>query len=127
MLDGSVMRREALLQFLAEQIEDAKDKGVLFSVHLKATMMRVSDPIIFGHAVRAFFKDVFEEYGDDLTSVGVDSERRPGVVAKRDRGPAFRRSATRYRRRSTPPTRSGRSSPWSTPTGGSPAFTSPAT
>jgi isocitrate dehydrogenase len=66
------MRREALLGFLSEQIDDAKDKDVLFSVHLKATMMRASDPIIFGHAVRAYFKDVFEEYGDDLESVGVD-------------------------------------------------------
>jgi isocitrate dehydrogenase len=79
-LDGSVMRREALLQFLAEQIEDAKDKDVLFSVHLKATMMRVSDPIIFGHAVRAFFKEVFEEYGDDLKSVGVDPNDGLGAL-----------------------------------------------
>ncbi len=70
-LDASVMRREALLEFLSEQIDDAKDKDVLFSVHLKATMMRVSDPIIFGYAVRAYFKNVFDEYGDDLESAGV--------------------------------------------------------
>ena len=65
-LDASVMRRAALREFLAEQIADAKEQGVLFSVHLKATMMRVSDPIIFGHAVRAFFADVFAEHGDAL-------------------------------------------------------------
>ena len=60
------MRRRALDAFLAEQIADAEEQGVLFSLHLKATMMKVSDPIIFGHAVRAFFADVFEEHGDAL-------------------------------------------------------------
>ena len=55
---------------------DAKEKGVLFSVHLKATMMKVSDPIIFGHAVRAYFADVFAEYGDDLASRRRGPERR---------------------------------------------------
>ena len=54
-LDAAVMRRAALEAFLAEQIADAKENDVLFSVHLKATMMKVSDPIIFGHAVRVFF------------------------------------------------------------------------
>ena len=58
-LDAAVMRRAALDEFLAEQVADAKEHGVLFSVHLKATMMKVSDPIIFGHAVRAYFGDVF--------------------------------------------------------------------
>jgi isocitrate dehydrogenase len=57
-LDAAVMRRAALDEFLAEQIADARERGVLFSVHVKATMMRVSDPIIFGHAVRAFFPDL---------------------------------------------------------------------
>jgi isocitrate dehydrogenase len=59
-LDAAVMRCAALDRFLTQQIDDAKEKGVLFSVHLKATMMKVSDPIIFGHAVRAYFGDVFE-------------------------------------------------------------------
>ncbi len=72
-LDGSVLHRRALLDFLREQVSDAKDKGVLFSVHLKATMMKVSDPIIFGHAVRAYFAPVFEEHGDTLRSRGVDA------------------------------------------------------
>jgi isocitrate dehydrogenase len=71
-LDAAVMRREALLKFFAEQIDDAKAKGVLFSVHLKATMMRVSDPIIFGHAVRAYFSKLFEEHGEELSRAGVD-------------------------------------------------------
>jgi isocitrate dehydrogenase len=81
-LDGSVMRREALLEFLREQIADAKEKDVLFSVHLKATMMRVSDPIIFGHAVRAYFADVFAEHGEDLKSVGVDPNDGLGALLK---------------------------------------------
>jgi isocitrate dehydrogenase len=69
-VDAAVMRRRALDAFLAEQIADAKARGVLFSVHLKATMMKVSDPIIFGHAVRTFFADVFTEHGDALARVG---------------------------------------------------------
>jgi isocitrate dehydrogenase len=60
-IDAAVMRRAALDQFLADQIAEAKERGVLFSVHLKATMMKVSDPIIFGHAVRAYFGDLFEK------------------------------------------------------------------
>jgi len=67
-----VMRRRALDAFLAEQIDDAEEQGVLFSLHLKATMMKVSDPIIFGHAVRAFFADVFEEHGDALARAGAN-------------------------------------------------------
>jgi len=71
-VDGAVMRRRALDAFLAEQIQDAQEQGVLFSLHLKATMMKVSDPILFGHAVRAFFADVFEEHGDALAKAGAN-------------------------------------------------------
>jgi isocitrate dehydrogenase len=71
-VDASVMRRAALDAFLREQIADAKAQGVLFSLHLKATMMKVSDPIIFGHGVRQFFASVFEQHGEDLASVGAD-------------------------------------------------------
>jgi len=71
-LDASVMRRDALDAFLAEQLADAREQGVLFSVHLKATMMRVSDPIIFGHAVRVYFAGVFDQYGRLLEAVGVN-------------------------------------------------------
>lgn len=65
-VDAAVMRRAALDAFLAEQIAEAKEQGVLFSLHMKATMMKVSDPIIFGHAVRAFFAGVFTEHRDAL-------------------------------------------------------------
>ncbi len=71
-IDVAVMSKKALISFLEQQVTDAKEQGVLFSLHMKATMMKVSDPIIFGHAVRVFFKDVFEKYGDDLATVGVD-------------------------------------------------------
>lgn len=71
-IDTTVMSKKALVAFLKEQIQDAKDKGVLFSLHMKATMMKVSDPIIFGHAVKAFFAPVFEQYGDKLAAAGID-------------------------------------------------------
>ena len=63
-VDAAVMHAAALDAFLAAQVADAREQGVLFSVHLKATMMKVSDPIIFGHAVRAYFADVFEQHGE---------------------------------------------------------------
>jgi isocitrate dehydrogenase len=81
-LDAAVMRRKALDAFLADQVADAKSKGVLFSVHLKTTMMRVSDPIIFGHAVRAYFADVFAENGDALKSAGVNPNDGLGALVK---------------------------------------------
>ena len=71
-IDGTVMSKKALLSFLKEQIKDAKSKGVLFSLHLKATMMKVSDPIIFGHGVKVFFKSVFEKYGTELDKSGIN-------------------------------------------------------
>lgn len=71
-IDASFMSKKALVSFLEEQIEDAKEKDVLFSIHMKATMMKVSDPIIFGHALKAFFNPVFETYGDTLEEIGVD-------------------------------------------------------
>jgi isocitrate dehydrogenase len=71
-LDATVMRQGALEAFLAHEIADAKRQGVLFSVHLKATMMKVSDPIIFGHAVKVFFADVFAKHGPLLEKVGAN-------------------------------------------------------
>jgi isocitrate dehydrogenase len=79
-LDAAVMHRAALDAFLAEQLAEAKSGGVLFSVHLKTTMMRVSDPIIFGHAVRAYFADVFAEHGDALKSAGVNPNDGLGAM-----------------------------------------------
>lgn len=72
-IDATIMSKKALVAFLTEQIEDAKKKGVLFSIHMKATMMKVSDPIIFGHAIEVFFKDVFAKYGSTFESIGVSA------------------------------------------------------
>lgn len=71
-IDASVLEKKALLHFLETQIEEAKAQGVLFSLHMKATMMKVSDPKIFGHAVRVFFAPVFEKYQDVFEELGVD-------------------------------------------------------
>ena len=71
-IDATLMSKKALLAFLEAQITDAKDKGVLFSLHMKATMMKVSDPIIFGHAVRVYFKSVFEKFGKELDEAGIN-------------------------------------------------------
>ncbi|MGY6744683.1 MAG: NADP-dependent isocitrate dehydrogenase [Cecembia sp.] len=71
-IDAALMSVAALKKFLQEQIEDAKRTGVLFSLHMKATMMKVSDPIIFGHAVKVFFAPVFEKHEETLKSLGVD-------------------------------------------------------
>lgn len=79
-IDATVMSKKALVAFLDEQIADAKNTGILFSLHMKATMMKVSDPIIFGHAVKAFFKDVFAQYGEDLKSVGANPNSGLGDV-----------------------------------------------
>jgi isocitrate dehydrogenase len=71
-IDATVMSAKELVSFLEAQIKDAKEKGVLFSLHMKATMMKVSDPIIFGHAVRIFFKDLFAKYQAEFDQLGVD-------------------------------------------------------
>jgi isocitrate dehydrogenase len=79
-IDASVMRAAALEEFLTEQIADAKVRGVLYSVHLKATMMKVSDPIIFGHAVRTFFPALFAEHGAALAAAGVNANDGMAVL-----------------------------------------------
>ena len=79
-VDATVMRAAALDTFLAEQVQRAQDLDVLFSVHLKATMMKVSDPIIFGHVVRAYFADVFAQYGDDLAAAGLSANDGLGGI-----------------------------------------------
>ncbi len=70
--DGTFLSKKALLAFLREQLKDAQARGVLFSLHLKATMMKVSDPIIFGHAVRVFFSDVFEKHAATFNDLGAN-------------------------------------------------------
>jgi isocitrate dehydrogenase len=71
-IDSSTMNVGALRRFYEKEIEDAKEKGVLLSLHLKATMMKVSDPVMFGHAVSVYFKDVFEKHADTFKQIGVD-------------------------------------------------------
>ncbi|PRQ11359.1 NADP-dependent isocitrate dehydrogenase [Corynebacterium sp. 13CS0277] len=79
-VDSTVMRAAALDEFLAAQVARAKEEGVLFSTHLKATMMKVSDPIIFGHVVRAFFADVYAQYGEQLLAAGLNGENGLAAV-----------------------------------------------
>jgi isocitrate dehydrogenase len=71
-IDATYMSKKALIKFLNEQVADAKANNVLFSLHMKATMMKVSDPIIFGHAVRAYFSELFEKHGATFEKIGVD-------------------------------------------------------
>ncbi|ODB34331.1 isocitrate dehydrogenase, NADP-dependent [Pseudoalteromonas sp. BMB] len=79
-IDASRMSVQVLREFLAAQVQEAKDKGVLFSLHMKATMMKVSDPIIFGHAVKVFYKDVFEKHAATFAEIGVDASNGVGDV-----------------------------------------------
>ncbi len=82
-IDAAVMRREALCAFFEESIAQAKEQGVLLSLHLKATMMKVSDPIMFGHAVKTFYADVFTRHGATLERLGADPNNGIGDVYKR--------------------------------------------
>jgi isocitrate dehydrogenase len=82
-IDATAMSRKALRAFYAAQIDDAKKQGVLFSLHLKATMMKVSDPILFGHCVSVFFADVFEKHAAALARIGVDPDNGMGDLLTR--------------------------------------------
>ena len=82
-VDATYMSASALDAFLAEEISRTKAEGVLFSVHLKATMMKVSDPIIFGHAVKAFLAPVFEQFGDEMAALGVNPNSGLGDLLAR--------------------------------------------
>jgi isocitrate dehydrogenase len=79
-VDAAVMRTESLREFLTAQVAAAKAEGTLFSVHLKATMMKVSDPIIFGHVVRAFFPETFAKYGAELAAAGLNPNDGLGAI-----------------------------------------------
>ncbi|MED5523791.1 MAG: NADP-dependent isocitrate dehydrogenase [Pseudomonadota bacterium] len=93
-IDASTMSKNALEAFFAEQIADAKTQGVLFSLHMKATMMKVSDPIIFGHAVKVFYKDVFAKHSDLFKQLGVDVNNGIGdLYARLPELPAEQRQA----------------------------------
>lgn len=93
-IDATFMSKASLIDFLSAQVPDAKAQGVLFSLHMKATMMKVSDPIIFGHAVRVFFKDVFDKHGATLEELGVDVNNGLGdLISKIDTLPAEQKAA----------------------------------
>ena len=93
-IDATFMSKKALVKFLEEQIIDAKEKNVLFSLHMKATMMKISDPIIFGHAVTAFFKPVFEKHSAVIKELGVDVNNGFGDLISKIQGlPAAQKSA----------------------------------
>ena len=93
-IDATFMSKRALVEFLGAQIKEAKEQGVLFSLHMKATMMKVSDPIIFGHAVRVFFADVFEKHAATLDKLGVDVNNGLGdLIEKIAELPESERSA----------------------------------
>ncbi|GAA0347976.1 NADP-dependent isocitrate dehydrogenase [Bowmanella denitrificans] len=79
-IDGMFMSKKALCKFFEEQIEDAKQTGVLFSLHVKATMMKVSHPIVFGHCVKVFYKELFEKYADLFSELGVNANDGLGSV-----------------------------------------------
>ena len=82
-IDGTVMSKKALLAFLDQQVDDARAQGILFSLHMKGTMMKVSDPIIFGHAVKIFFKDVFAKHGETIEKIGVNVNSGLGNLLER--------------------------------------------
>lgn len=92
-IDGTYLSKNELLTFLKDQVKDANSTGVLFSLHMKATMMKVSDPIIFGHAVKVFFKDVFDKHAATFEDLGVDTSNGFGdVISKLDTLPADKKA-----------------------------------
>ena len=120
-VDGTFMNVAALRRFLTEQIARAKADDVLFSVHLKATMMKVSDPIIFGHVVQAFFPTLFEQYGEELAAAGISPNDGLGALLAAVGGAA--RGRRDQGRRRAGPRRRPATWRWSTPTRASPTCT----
>ena len=93
-LDSTCMRKSSLVEFLAQQTAAAKEEGILYSLHMKATMMKVSDPIIFGHAVEVYFKDLLEKHAEVLRGLGIDFKNGFGdLVAKIESLPADQKEA----------------------------------
>jgi isocitrate dehydrogenase len=82
-IDATVMSKTALISFFEKEVADAREKNLLFSLHMKGTMMKVSDPIIFGHAVKIYFKDVFEKYSDTIKALGVNVNSGLGNLLER--------------------------------------------
>ena len=93
-IDASIMSQQALRNYIAKEIEEAKAKNLLLSVHLKATMMKVSDPIIFGNVVSVYFKDVFEKHADEFAKLGINPNNGLGdLYAKIESLPADKKAA----------------------------------
>jgi isocitrate dehydrogenase len=93
-IDSAVLSKKELIAFLEKEMKSAKDQGLLLSVHLKATMMKVSDPIIFGHVVKTYFKAVFEKYGADFEAIGVNVNNGYGnLLSHLDELPAGKKAA----------------------------------
>ena len=126
-VDATFMSARALDAFLAEQMADAKANDVLFSIHLKATMMKVSDPILFGHAVKTYFADVFAKHADTFDRIGVNANDGMADVLTRVADAARRRARQRSKPTSRARWRRARRWRWSTPTGASPTCTCRAT
>ena len=92
-IDSTVMRKESLVNFLSEQIDIAKNENLLFSLHMKATMMKVSDPIIFGHCVSTYFKNLLKNFGEEIEAIGVDFNNGFGdLISKIDSLPPEKRN-----------------------------------
>ena len=108
------MSKKALCEFYEEQMEDAHKTGVMFSLHVKATMMKVSHPIVFGHAVKVFYKDAFAKHAEAVRRAGRQRQQRHGRSLRQDRDAAGNRSATRSSTTCTPATSTGPSWRWST-------------
>tara|TARA_B110000037_G_scaffold27652_1_gene32712 strand:- start:53369 stop:55597 length:2229 start_codon:yes stop_codon:yes gene_type:complete len=85
-IDGTVMSKKALVAFIEKEITAAKENNILFSLHMKATMMKVSDPIIFGHVVKIFFKDVFDKFSAEFEKIGVNANNGLGFILKQLKG-----------------------------------------
>lgn len=121
-IDSMFMSKKALCEFFEEQIEDAYKTGVMFSLHVKATMMKVSHPIVFGHAVKVFYKDAFAKHQQVLDELGVNvNNGMSDLYSKIESLPA--RSARRSSATSTPCTSTGPSSRWWTRRAASPTST----
>jgi hypothetical protein len=115
-VDATYMSAAALEDFLPKEIEKTKAEGVLFSLHMKATMMKVSDPIIFGHAVKAWLAPVFEKFGDKLDALGVNRQRGPRHAAGEGQGRARDHGRDRGRDGGAPADVHGRQRPRASPT-----------
>jgi isocitrate dehydrogenase len=121
-IDSMFMSKKALCDFYEEQIEDAYKTGVMFSLHVKATMMKVSHPIVFGHAVKIFYKDAFAKHGALFDELGVNVNNGWSICTRRSRS-CPPRSATRSSKTCTPATSTGRNWRWWTRPRASPTST----